>query len=66
MSPSEFCVRQKLKTVYMQVIDKNIRAMKARKMSSAGHMANMGERRAVNKAFGGKPLGKRSLGRPRR
>jgi hypothetical protein len=38
----------------------------ARRMISAGHMANMAERKGVNRAFGGKPLKKRSLERPRR
>jgi len=66
MSPSEFCVRQKLKTIYIHLIDKNIRVIGARRTSSAGHMANMGKKIGVNRAFGGKPLEKRSLGRPRR
>jgi hypothetical protein len=54
------------KPLHIHVTDKNIRVIKARRMSSAGDMANIGERRWVNRAFGGKPLEKRSLERPRR
>ena len=35
-------------------------------MRWAGHVARMGERRAVYRVLVGKPEGKRALGRPRR
>jgi hypothetical protein len=65
MSASEFCTRQKIKIFYTNVIDRNIRVIKASRMISAPYMANMGERRRVNSVFGGKPPEKRSIGRPR-
>jgi hypothetical protein len=40
--------------------------LKSRRMSWAGHVARMGERRNAYRILVGKPEGKRSLGRPRR
>ena len=42
-----------------------VRVVKSRRMRWAGHVAHMGERRGVHRALGGKPEGKRPLGRPR-
>jgi hypothetical protein len=42
------------------------RIIKARKMSWAGHVARMGEKRNGYRLLVGKPAGKRPLGRPRR
>jgi hypothetical protein len=39
--------------------------MKARRMTLAGHVARMGEKRNAYRLFVGKPEGKRPLGRPR-
>jgi hypothetical protein len=38
--------------------------IKSRRMSWAGHVAHMGERRCVCGVLEGKPEGKRPLGRP--
>jgi hypothetical protein len=43
-----------------------IRIIKSRRMSWAGHVARMGEKRNVYRLLVGKPEGKRPLGRPRR
>jgi len=43
-----------------------VRVIKSRKMRWAGHVARMGEERAVSRVLVGKPEGKRPLGRPRR
>jgi len=43
-----------------------IRGLKSRRMSWAGHVAHMGERRGVYRVLVGKPKEKRPLGRPRR
>jgi hypothetical protein len=43
-----------------------IRIIKSRGMRWAGHVARMGEKRNAYRLLMGKPLGKRSLGRPRR
>ena len=43
-----------------------MRVIKSRKMRWAGHVARMGEERAVSSVLVGKPEGKRPLGRPRR
>ena len=40
--------------------------IKSRRMRWVGHVARMGERRGVHRGLVGKPVGKRSLGRPRR
>jgi len=42
-----------------------VRVIKSRRMRWAGHVARMGEERAVYRVLVGKPEGKRSLGRPR-
>jgi len=42
------------------------RVIKSRRMTWAGHVARMGERRGVYRVLVGKPEGKRPLGRPRR
>jgi hypothetical protein len=42
-----------------------IRIIKSRRMSWAGHVAQMGEKRNVYRLLVGKPEGKRPLGRPR-
>ena len=43
-----------------------MRVIKSRRMRWAGHVARMGEERAVYRVLVGKPEGKRPLGRPRR
>jgi hypothetical protein len=43
-----------------------IRVIKLRRLSWAGHVARMGERRGAHRLLVGKPGGRRSLGRPRR
>jgi hypothetical protein len=43
-----------------------VRVVKSRRMRWAGHVARMGEERAVHRVLVGKPEGKRPLGRPRR
>jgi hypothetical protein len=43
-----------------------IRAIKSRRLSWAGHVARMGERRGAYRALVGKPEGRRPLERPRR
>ena len=42
-----------------------VRVIKWRRMRWAGHLARMGEERVVYRVLGGKPEGKRPLGRPR-
>jgi len=42
------------------------RVIKSRRMSWAGHVARMGERRGLYRVLVGKPGGQRPLGRPRR
>jgi hypothetical protein len=42
-----------------------IRIIKSRSMRWAGHVARMGEKRTAYRLFIGKPVGKRSLGKPR-
>jgi len=42
-----------------------VRVIKSRRMRWAGHVARMGEERAVCKVVVGKPEGRRPLGRPR-
>jgi hypothetical protein len=43
-----------------------VRAIKARKMRWAGHVARMGEVRGAYNILVGRPEGRRQLGRPRR
>ena len=43
-----------------------MRLVISRRMRWAGHVARMWEDRGVHRALGGKPEGKRPLGRPRR
>jgi len=43
-----------------------VRVVKSRRMRWVGHVARMGEGRAVYRVLVGKPEGKRPLGRPRR
>ena len=43
-----------------------VRVIKSRRMRWAGHVACMGEERAVYRVLVGKPEGRRPLGRPRR
>jgi len=43
-----------------------VRVIKARRMSWAGHVARIGERRSIYRVLVGKREGKRPLGRPRR
>ena len=42
-----------------------VRVIKSRRMSWAGHVVHMGERRGIYRFVVGKPEGKSSLGRPR-
>jgi hypothetical protein len=42
-----------------------IRIIKSRRMTWAGHVARMGEKRNVYRLLVGKPEGKRPIGRPR-
>jgi hypothetical protein len=42
-----------------------VRVIKLRRMTWAGHVARMGDGRGVYRVLGGKPEGKRPLGRPR-
>ena len=42
-----------------------VRVIKSKKMSWVGHVAHMEERRVVNRVLVGKPVGKRTLGKPR-
>jgi len=42
-----------------------VRVIKSRRMRLAGHVARMGEERAVYSVLVGEPEGKRPLGRPR-
>ena len=44
----------------------NVRVVKSRRMSWAGHVARIGEERGVHMVLVGKPERKRPLGRPRR
>jgi hypothetical protein len=43
-----------------------VRVIKSRRMRWEGHVARMGEGRGVYRVSGGRPEGKRPLGRPRR
>jgi hypothetical protein len=43
-----------------------VRVVKSRRMRCEGHVARMGQDRAVHRVLVGKPEGKRPLGRPRR
>jgi len=43
-----------------------VRVIKSRRMKWAGHLAHVGEERAVYRVLVGKPEGRRPLGRPRR
>jgi hypothetical protein len=43
-----------------------VRVIKSRRMMWAGHVARMGEERGSYRVLGGRPEGKRPLGRPRR
>jgi hypothetical protein len=43
-----------------------LRVVKSRRMRWAGHVARIGEGRAVHRVLVGRPEGKRPLGRPRR
>jgi transcription termination factor 2 len=43
-----------------------VRLIKSRRIRWAGHVARMGEGRGVYRVLGGRPEGKRQLGRPRR
>jgi hypothetical protein len=43
-----------------------VRVIKSRKMRWAGHVASMGEGRGAYRVLGGRPEGRRPLGRPRR
>jgi hypothetical protein len=43
-----------------------VKAIKLRMMGRVGHVAHMGLGRIVYRFLGGRPEGKRSLGRPRR
>ena len=43
-----------------------VRVIKSRRIRWAGHVARMGEERAVCRVLVGKPKGRRPLGRPRR
>jgi hypothetical protein len=43
-----------------------VRVVKSRRMGWAGHVARMGEGRGVHRVWGGRPEGRRPLGRPRR
>jgi hypothetical protein len=42
-----------------------VRVIKSRRMTWAGHVACMGERRSAYRVLVGRPKGKRPLGRPR-
>jgi hypothetical protein len=48
------------------VVETIIRVIKSRRMTWAGHVARMGEKRNAYRILVGKPEGKRPLGRPRR
>ena len=50
----------------MTITSDILRVIKSRRMGWAGHVARMEEGRVVHKVLGGKPEGKRPLGRPRR
>ena len=43
-----------------------VKVIKSRRLRLAGHVARMEEGRSALKILTGKPIGKRSLGRPRR
>jgi hypothetical protein len=55
---------EELHNLYFSPI--TIRIIMSRKMSWAGHVARMGEKRNVHRLLVRKPEGKRPLGRPRR
>ena len=50
----------------MTITSDILRVIKSRRMGWARHVARMEEGRVVHKVLGGKPEGKRPLGRPRR
>ena len=52
--------------VYIYIYIYIVRLIKSRRMRWAGHVARMGEGRAVYRVLVGKPEGRRPLGRPRR
>jgi hypothetical protein len=56
--------KEELHNLYSSLII--IRIIKSRRMTLAGHVARMGEKRNVYMLLVGKPEGKRPLGRPRR
>ena len=45
---------------------KVVQVVKSRRMKWVGHVARMGKERGVYRVLGGKPEGRRPLGRPRR
>jgi len=51
---------------YLYSLPNIVRMVKSRRMRWAGHVARMGERKAMRRVLVGKPEGKRPLGRPRR
>jgi hypothetical protein len=51
--------------LYILYSKPNFRQIKSRRLSWAGHVARMGEKRGVYKVFEGNPMGKRLLRRPR-
>jgi hypothetical protein len=53
----------KLPTIVYEIII--IRMIKSRRMSQAGHLACMGQRRDAYRVLVGKPEGRRPLRRPR-
>jgi hypothetical protein len=59
--------RPKLKKIEMGFGACNVRSLgQSRRMSWAGHVAQMGEKRNAYRILVGKPEGNRPLGRPRR
>ena len=56
--------KEELRDLYS--LPKTVRVVKSRRMRWAGHVACMGEGRAVHRFLVRKPEGKRPLGRPRR
>jgi len=61
------CVNSENQNIYNLYSSHNIvRVIKLRRMRWAGHVARMGEGRAVYRVLVGNPEGRRPLGRPRR
>jgi hypothetical protein len=56
--------KEELRDIYS--LPNIVRVVKSRRMRWAGHGARMGEGRGVHRVLGGKPEGKRPLGKPRR